>query len=171
MGIQAVGDRFEKGEYFLAELIAAAKFFEKGIKLVEPKLTKQIDEKTTGKILIGTVAGDIHDLGKNIVIIVLKINGFEVYDLGVNVPIQTFVEKVKERNPDIVGISCLRTTSIEPMKKTIEELRRVESCPRCKIVIGGGIVSERVREYVGADYYGGHAIETVKILKTIVGHL
>jgi 5-methyltetrahydrofolate--homocysteine methyltransferase len=170
IGIQAVGDLFEKGEYFLAELIAAAKFFDKGIKLVEPKLTKPIDEKTSGKIVIGTVAGDIHDLGKNIVIIILKVHGFEVHDLGVDVPIQTFIEKVKEIKPDIVGVSCLLTTSIEPMKKTIEGLRDLGAKGRSIIMIGGGIVSERVREYVGADYWGANAVQAVSIAKSIMGN-
>lgn len=169
MGIQAVGDRFEKGEYFLAELIAAAKFFEKGIRLVEPKLTKHIDEKNTGKIVIGAVAGDIHDLGKNIVIIILKINGFEVHDLGVDVPIETFIEKVKELKPDIVGLSCILTTSIEPMKKTIEGLRSLGNRERFNIMIGGGIVTEKVREYVGADYCGANAVEAVRIAKSVMG--
>jgi len=169
IGIQEVGDRFGKGEFFLSELVAAAKFFEKGMKLVEPKLTEVINEKKIGKVLIGTVTGDIHDLGKNIVIIVLKINGFEVHDLGVNVPIQTFVEKTKELNPDIVGLSCLLTTSIDPMKKTIDEIRKIDNSSKFKIVVGGGIVNEKVREYVGADYWGGDAIETSRILKKIVG--
>lgn len=171
MGIQAVGDQFGKGEFFLAELIAAAKFFDKGMKLVEPRLTKPAEDKSIGKIVMGTVAGDIHDLGKNIVITLLKINGFEIQDIGVNVPIETFVEKAKEFGPNIVGISCLLTTSIEPMKKTIEELRKVQTGSRYKIMIGGGIVTERVREYVGADFCGTDVVEALQIAKTIVGHV
>ncbi len=169
VGIQEVGDRFGKGEFFLAELVAAAKFFENGMRLVEPRLTKSADEKTLGKVLIGTVAGDVHDLGKNIVCIVLKMNGFEVHDIGVNVPVQTFVDKANELNPDIIGISCLLTTSVDPMKTTIQELKKAERKRHCKILIGGGIINEKVREYVGADYFGANAMEAVQILKEIVG--
>jgi len=171
IGIQAVGDQFGKGELFLVELIAAATFFDEAIKLVEPRLTKVSEDRCIGKIVIGTVAGDVHDLGKNIVITMLKINGFEIQDLGVDVPTKTFVEKVKEFTPDIVGISCLLTTSLDPMKKTISELRKAQNNPRCKIMIGGGIVTEMVREYVGADYYGKDVVEALRIAKSIVDHI
>ena len=98
-GIQEVGDRFGKGEFFLAELVAAAKFFEKGMKLVEPRLTKSADRESLGKILIGTAAGDVHDLGKNIVGIVLKMNGFEVHDIGVNVPLKPLSKRQTKSIP------------------------------------------------------------------------
>jgi 5-methyltetrahydrofolate--homocysteine methyltransferase len=176
IGMEAVGDRYEKGEYFVSELVVAKEFFEKGIELLEPKIIRVGDDKATGTVVIGTavigtVAGDIHELGKNIVITILKINGFKIYDLGVDVSINAFIEEVKRLNPDIVGMSCLMTTSIESMKKTIEGLRKLEGSKRFKIMIGGGVVNEKVREYAKADFWGANAAEAVKISKTIMGSL
>jgi len=171
IGMEAVGDKYEKGEYFVSELVVAKEFFEKGIEILEPKIKRKGDEKALGNIIIGTVSGDIHELGKNIVITILKINGFKIHDLGVDVPIPTFIEEVKRVNPDIVGMSCLMTTSIEPMKKTIEGLRKLENSDRFKIIIGGGIITEKVRGYVKADFWGANAAEAAKISKTIMGSL
>lgn len=171
IGMEAVGDKYEKGEYFVSELVVAKEFFEKGIELLEPKIMRVGGEKVIGAVVIGTVAGDIHELGKNIVITILKINGFKIYDLGVDVPVKTFIEEVKRLNPDIVGMSCLMTTSIESMKETIEGLRKLEGSNRFKIIIGGGVVNEKVGEYANADFWGVNAAEAVKISKKIMGSL
>lgn len=171
IGMEAVGDKYEKGEYFVSELVVAKEFFEKGIELLEPRIIRVGDEKAIGTVVIGTVAGDVHELGKNIVITILKINGFKIYDLGVDVPIDAFVEEVKSLNPDIVGISCLMTTSIKSMKETIARLRKLEGSNRFKIMIGGGVVNEKVREYVSADFWGANAAQAIKISNTIMGSL
>jgi 5-methyltetrahydrofolate--homocysteine methyltransferase len=167
-GMEEVGNRFEKSQYFLTELVMAAEIFKECMAYVEPKL-KGRSVPTVGVVLMGTVQGDIHDLGKNIVAAVLTGAGFEVHDLGVDVPPEKFVEKAKELNPAIIGLSALITVSVRSMKTTIAQLRAAGI--RSKIVIGGGIVSrdERVKDFVGADAVAKDAVEGLHLAQGFVG--
>ena len=122
-----------------------------------------------GKVVLGTVFGDIHDIGKNIVKFMLESNGFEVYDLGVNVPKEKFVEKIKEVNAKTVGLSGFLTLAYDSMKETIEEIEKEGLRERARIMIGGGQINEEVRKYVGADSYGKDAIEAVTLAKKWIG--
>lgn len=169
-GMEMVGKKFEKGEYFLSELIAAAKFFKEGMKILEPHLPTY-GGATIGKVLIGTPKGDIHDIGKNIVSTMIKSNGFDVYDLGVDVPVDVFVKKVAEIRPQIVAMSALLTVTFDSMKKIIDDLEQTRNNIGFKILIGGAPVDERVRDYVRADYYGKDAVEAVAYSKKIVEEL
>lgn len=167
-GITIVGDRFERGEYFLSELVMAAEIFKEAMELVRPKLEKVV-AKPLGKIVIGTVKGDIHDIGKNIAIALLEAAGFEVHDLGVNTPPEKFVDAIKEVNPEIVGMSCLLTLSIESMRKTVEAIGEANLREGVKVIIGGGRVDEVAYEYVVADAYTDNAVGGVTICKKWVG--
>lgn len=167
-GITIVGDRFERGEYFLSELVMAAEIFKEAMELVRPKLEKVV-VKPLGKIVIGTVKGDIHDIGKNIAIALLEAAGFEVHDLGVNTPAEKFVDTIKGVNPEIVGMSCLLTLSIESMRKTVEAIREANLREGVKVIIGGGRVDEVACEYVVADAYTDNAVRGVTICKKWVG--
>jgi len=167
-GITIVGDRFERGEYFLSELVMAAEIFKEAMELVRPKLEKVV-AKPLGKIVIGTVKGDIHDIGKNIAIALLEAAGFEVHDLGVNTPPEKFVDAIKEVNPEIVGMSCLLTLSIESMRKTVEAIREANLREGVKVIIGGGRVDEVACEYIVADAYTDNAVRGVTICKKWIG--
>ncbi|MGC8826446.1 MAG: cobalamin B12-binding domain-containing protein, partial [Anaerolineae bacterium] len=123
--------------------------------------------KKLGKVVIGTVQGDIHDIGKNIVVFMLEINGFDVTDLGVDVPADRFVQAVKENGAGIVGLSGFLTVAYEPMKQTVQALRL--AVPGVKIMIGGGPINEQIREYTGADAWGKSAVDAVVIAKQWVG--
>lgn len=161
-----IGDLFSKKEYFLSELVMSGEIFREVMEIIEPKLVG--DEKEgnkIGKIVIGTVKGDIHDLGKNIVIGTLKGNGFEVYDLGVDVPPEKFVEKVKEVEPDILGMSCVISIGWDSLKETVEALKRADLRDKVKIILGGGGVDEEVAKYAGADVAVKDAIEGVEQCK------
>ncbi len=164
---EEVGTRYEKREYFIAELIMVGEILKGISKLLKPKLAGTIRE-TIGKVVIGSVEGDVHDVGKNIVITMLEAAGFEVVDLGVDVPPEEFVEAVKQHAPDIVGLSGLLTSIIESMKKTVETLRRAGLRQKVAVVIGGSQIDEYVKEYVGADAWANDAATGVKICKQLV---
>jgi len=165
--LESVGKQFESGTYFLPELILAGEMLKKISKMVEPFLKQDSEEKTErlGKIVIGTVEGDVHDIGKDIVTFLLGVSGFEVLDLGVDVPAQRFVEAIKEEQPEIVGMSALLTLAFEYLKSTVEAIEEAGLRDQVKIMIGGGIVDEKVREYSGADAYGEDAVAAVTIAK------
>jgi len=167
-GITIVGDRFERGEYFLSELVMAAEIFKEAVELIRPKLEKVV-VKPLGKIVIGTVKGDIHDIGKNIAIALLEAAGFELHDLGVDVPSEKFIDAIKEVKPEIVGMSGLLTLAIESMRKTVEAIREANLRETVNIIIGGGRVDEAASEYVMADAYTDSAAEGVKICKKWIG--
>jgi len=165
-----VGQRFEKGEYFLPELIMASEILRQITDIVKPSLKRAVKvNKRLGKIVIGTVQGDIHDIGKNIVTFMLRVNGFEVYDLGVDVSPQKFVEKIGEVKPDIVGLSGFMTLVFDSMKETIEAIEAAGLRHKVKIMIGGGPVDDQVRKYTGADAYGKDAMAAVSLAKEWVG--
>ena len=164
-----IGKRFENQEYFLPELILAGKMLDQIAGMVTPKLTKEMKVKRLGKVVIGTVEGDIHDIGKNIVVFMLDVNGFEVHDLGIDVPVQRFVDAIKEIQPEVVGLSGFLTLAFNSMKKTIEAIQNIGLRNKVKIMIGGGQIDEMVRDYTGADAYGRDAVAAVSLCKKWIG--
>jgi len=167
MGI--VGDRYEKGTYFLPELIMAGEMLAQITAIIKPELTKMPEIKRHGKVLIGTVQGDIHDIGKNIVSFMLDVNGFDVRDLGVDVAPQKFVEAIREFQPQVVGLSGFLALAFDAMKNTVEAIKAAGLRDKVKIVIGGGQISEDVRDYTGADAFGRDAMAGVSQAKKWVG--
>ena len=166
-----VGKRFEKGEYFLPELVLAGEMLE-NIGAIAKPLIKQApgeEPKKLAKVLIGTVHGDLHDIGKNIVTFMLDINGFEVKDIGIDVPVKDFVDAINEFRPDVVGLSGFLTLAFDSMKETIEAIQDAGLRDDLKIMIGGGQVDEAVRNYTGADAFGTNAIDAVSLCKSWMG--
>lgn len=161
-----IGNLFAKKEYFLSELVMSGEIFREVMELLEPKmLSASENEEKIGIIVIGTVKGDIHDLGKNIMIGTLKSSGFEVYDLGVDVPPERFVEKVKEVEPDILGMSCVISIGWDSLKETVESLKQAGLRNKVKIILGGGGVDEDVLKFAGADAAVKDAIEGIEQCK------
>jgi methanogenic corrinoid protein MtbC1 len=163
--MEIVGERFAGGQYFIPDLVYSGEILNSINDMVKPKLAKAAKAKRLGKVVIGTVAGDIHDIGKNIVVFMLDVNGFEVYDLGVDVPIQTFVAKVKESGAPIVGLSGFLTLAYDAMKQTIEAMKDAGLRDKVKVMIGGGQITEEVMKYTGADAYGKDAMTGVSLAK------
>ncbi len=168
--MRIIGSRFDEREYFLPELIIAGDLMKQIAELVKPKLaTKAATTKPLGKIVLGTVAGDIHDIGKDVVGFMLDANGFEVHDLGVDVPVATFIAKIREVQPEIVGLSGFLTLAFEQMKITVEAIKEAGLRDQVKIMIGGAIMDSEAAQYVGADAYGANATAAVKIAKSWTG--
>src|SRR3990170_3329399 len=162
-----VGKRFEKGEYFLPELVLAGEMLD-NIGAIAKPLIKQApgeEPKKLAKVLIGTVHGDLHDIGKNIVTFMLDINGFEVKDIGVDVPVQTFLDEINEFEPDVVGLSGFLTLAFDSMKETIAAIEGAGLRNRVKIMIGGGQIDQAVCSYTRADAFGTNAVEAVSLCK------
>jgi methanogenic corrinoid protein MtbC1 len=157
-----IGKRFETGESFIPELILAGEMLKAITDILKPHMAEDADEKKLGKVVIGTVQGDIHDIAKDIVAFMLDLNGFEVTDLGVDVPPARFVETAKESGAKIVGLSGFLTLAFDPMKDTVAALKAA-GLDDVKVMIGGGQVDEQIREYTGADAYGDDAMEAVAI--------
>lgn len=169
-GIREVGNKFGKGEIFLPELVMAAEAMKRALEVLEPELKrKKKERKTLGRVLLGTVAGDIHSIGKTIVAAMLTANGFEVYDLGEDVPAERFVEKVRELKPDILGLSALLTTTLPAQGVIIETLKREGLRKTLKVIIGGAPASKEWAEKIGADGYGANAVEAVQVSKKLLG--
>lgn len=169
-GIRILGDRFEKGEAFLPELAVAAETMKQALEILEPYLAKRVDEETLGSIVIGTVQGDIHDIGKSIVATMLTVAGFSVYDLGSDVASSDFVAKAKEVDAEIIAMSALLTTTMERMQETIDLLKKEQLDKRVKVMVGGAPVSQQFAESIGADGYGVDFNQAVKIAKRLTGH-
>jgi methanogenic corrinoid protein MtbC1 len=165
-GMEIVGKRFSDGTYFLPELIFSAEILKEITEIVKPELTKEVQSERLGKCVIGTVAGDIHDIGKDIVVFMLDVNGFEVHDLGVDVPPQKFVDRIKETNAPIVGLSGFLTLAFDSMKETVDAIKAAGLRDKVKIMIGGGQINEEIRKYAGADAYGQDAMTAVSLAKT-----
>ena len=166
-----VGKRFEKGEYFLPELVLAGEMLE-NIGAIAKPLIKQApgeEPKKLAKVLIGTVHGDLHDIGKNIVTFMLDINGFEVKDIGIDVPVKDFISAINEFRPDVVGLSGFLTLAFDSMKETVEAIQNAGLRDKLKIMIGGGQVDEAVCNYTGADAFGINAIDAVSLCKNWMG--
>jgi len=167
--MEVVGSRFANGEYFIPDLVYSGEILKEVTAIVKPKLTKDVEVKRMGKFVLGTVAGDIHDIGKDIVAFMLDVNGFEVHDLGIDVPVQKFVEKIKETNAKIVGLSGFLTLAFDSMKETVEAIKAAGLRDKVKIMIGGGQIDEEIRKYTGADAYRPDAVSGVLLAKEWVG--
>ncbi len=169
-GVKVVGDQFGRGEVFLPQLAMAAECMKKGVQHVEPLLEElELDDDDTGGIVvIGTVDEDIHNIGKNIVITMLKANGFEVIDLGVDVDNERFIEAVREHNPDILGMSALMTMTMDHQAEVIELLEDEGLRDEVKVMVGGAPTSEEWRVEIGADAYGDNADVAVKRAKELL---
>ena len=167
--MEVVGKRFADSEYFIPDLVYSGEILKEITDIVKPKLGKAGEAKRLGKVVFGTVAGDIHDIGKNIVVFMLDVNGFEVYDLGVDVPAQKFVEKIKESGAPIVGLSGFLALAFDSMKQTIEAIQTAGLRDQVKVMIGGGQISDEVRKYTGADGYGMDAMAGVSLAKKWAG--
>jgi dimethylamine corrinoid protein len=162
--VDEIGDKFSKKEYFLTELVMAGEIFQQSVKILEPLLKSKEQAKSSGTVIIGTVKGDVHDIGKNIFVTLLKAAGYEVYDLGVDIPPEKFLEKVKEENADVVAYSGLLTVALESMKETTELLKFNGLRDKVKIIIGGLPVDEMWMKEAGADAYTDNAFKGVKIV-------
>ncbi len=167
-GIVEVGDLFDAGELYLPELILAADAMKAGTSICEAAFPKGTI-KAKKKVIMGTVEGDIHDIGKSIVVACLAANGSEVYDVGIDVPAEKFAEKAKEVAADVVGASALLTTTMEQQKKVVEAVKEAGLKGKVKIIVGGAPTSEEWAKKIGADAYGENAIEAVGKIKKLTG--
>ena len=166
-GMSVVGKRFGGGEMFLPEVLASAHAMHKGLDIVKPLLAKA-DQKAVGRIVMGTVEGDIHDIGKKIVCFLLEGNGFEVIDLGVDVKAEAFAQAIGKHNPDILGMSALLTTTMLNMRKTIDLLREKGLREKVKIMVGGAPTTEEFAQSIGADGYAPEAGSAVELVKKVI---
>ncbi|AKN31751.1 cobalamin-binding protein [Clostridium carboxidivorans P7] len=166
-GMEIVGDRFEKKEYFLSELIMSAEVFNEASEIIGGM--GETGKSKNGVFVIGTIYDDIHDIGKNIVSTVMRSSGFEVIDLGVDIPTDKFIEAIKQYKPKVVGISCLLTTCFDNVKECIKAIGDAGLRESTKILVGGGPVNDAAGEYMGADIVGKNAQQTVKYCKKFVG--
>jgi len=158
-----VGQRFATEEYFIPDLVFSGEILKGIVQMLEPHLKKGQEEERLGKVVIGTVAGDIHDIGKDLVIFMLDVNGFEVLDLGIDVPVQKFVDTIKETGSRVVGLSGFLTLAFQSMKDTVEAINAAGLRNDVKIMIGGGQIDEQVKSFTGADAYGKDAMEAVTL--------
>jgi 5-methyltetrahydrofolate--homocysteine methyltransferase len=168
-GMEIVGKRFASSEYFIPDLVYSGEILKAVTEMVKPKLSKAGEIKRVGKVVFGTVAGDIHDIGKDIVVFMLDVNGFEVHDLGIDVPVQKFVDKIKETGAPIVGLSGFLTLAFDSMKQTIDAIKAAGLRDKVKIMIGGGQMSDEIKNYTGADAYGKDAMAGVSLAKKWLG--
>jgi methanogenic corrinoid protein MtbC1 len=171
-GMAIVGKRFADQEYFLPELIFSGELLQACAEMIKPLLATGPDgakQGKLGKVVIGTVAGDIHDIGLNIVEFMLDVNGFDVTNLGVNVPVATFVEAVGRERPAVVGLSGFLTVAFDAMRETVEALEKAGLREDVKIMIGGGQMDDEVRRYAKADAYGKDAVAAVALSKEWIG--
>jgi len=168
-GMNVVGERFASEEYFLPELIFSGEILKGIIEKLEPHLKEGVKAERHGKVIIGTVAGDIHDIGKDLVIFMLDVNGFEVIDLGIDVPVQKFVDTIKETGSKVVGLSGFLTLAFQSMKDTVDAIKEAGVRDEIKIMIGGGQMDEQVKVFTGADAYGKDAMAAVQLTKGWIG--
>ncbi len=167
-----VGQRFEDNEYFVPELILAGEVLDQMSAMVKPLIadtTEEEDKVDSGTVLIGTVHGDLHDIGKNIVTFMLDVNGYNVVDLGVDVSPQAFIDAIKEQSPEIVGLSGFLTLAFDSMKETVEAISEAGLREEVKIMIGGGQVDDQILNYTGADSFGLNAMSAVNQCKEWIG--
>jgi corrinoid protein of di/trimethylamine methyltransferase len=163
-GMEIVGKKFEASEYFLSELIVAGEIGKEITKVLEPKL-KDVEVKKIGKVVIGTVKGDLHDIGKNIVSMMLEASEFKVIDLGADVSPEIYVDAVKKEKPNVVAMSALLTVTMVEMKNVVDSLKEAGLRKKVKIIIGGAAVTEEFAKSIGADSYGANAVEGVRLCK------
>ena len=169
-GISYVGDQFGAGELFLPDLMLAAEAMKAAVALLEPEMQKRgMHRQVLGKVVLGTVKGDIHEIGKNLVATMLSASGFEVYDLGVDVPFEKFVDKAREVEADLVGVSALLTTTMTGQKTVIDALTQAGLRSRVKVMVGGAPVTKSWAEEIGADGFSEDAMGAVTLAKKLVG--
>jgi len=168
-GMAVVGQRFATQEYFIPDLIFSGEILKRIVQRLEPHLKKGKEQKRLGKAVIGTVAGDIHDIGKDLVVFMLDVSGFEVLDLGIDVPAQKFVDAIKESGSKIVGLSGFLTLAFDSMKDTVDAIQKAGLRDKVKIMIGGGQIDEQVKRFTGADAYGRDAVAAVQLAKDWIG--
>ena len=167
--MEVVGKRFETGEYFLPQLVMAGEMLRQISEMLKPKLKGAPQSERLGKVVIGTVKGDLHDLGKDIVIFMLDVNGFDVMDLGIDVPPDKFVDAIKEFQPEVVGLSGFLTVAFDSMKETVDAIRDANLRGKVKIMIGGGQIDDEIRRYTEADAYGLNAMDAVTLSRGWIG--
>ncbi len=169
-GVDYVGEQYSKGEMFLPDLVLAGEAMKAAIAVLEPEIARKGGQRQTlGTVVIGTVEGDIHDIGKTLVATMLSVGGFRVYDLGVDVPVPTFVEKAREVNADIVGMSALLTTTMVRQRDVIEALEDAGLRSRVKVIVGGAPVTRSWAQEIGADGYSEDAIGAVAVARQLLG--
>ena len=169
-GAAIMGDRFEKGEAILTELILAAEAMKVGIEVLKPEMLRgNLKRKSLGRVILGTVQGDIHDIGKRIIAVMLEAAGFEVTDLGVDVSPQKFIQKLEEIRPNILGMSALLTTTALEQKTVMEELKKANLRDKVQVIVGGAAVTPDWAAEIGADGYADNSGDAVKIVKKLVG--
>ncbi|MDP6179940.1 MAG: cobalamin-dependent protein [Desulfatiglandales bacterium] len=168
-GMNIVGQRFSTEEYFIPDLVFAGEVLKSIVKILEPHLKEGEEEERLGKVIVGTVAGDIHDIGKDLVVFMLDVNGFEVLDLGIDVPVQKFVDTIKESGSKVVGLSGFLTLAFQSMKDTVDAINDAGLRNGVKIMVGGGQIDEQVRGFTGADAYGKDAMAAVSLTKEWMG--
>jgi 5-methyltetrahydrofolate--homocysteine methyltransferase len=166
-GMEVVGQRFKKGDMFVPEVLIAARAMNSGLDLIRPLLSDS-DIKKLGTVLIGTVKGDLHDIGKNLVAMMMESGGFKVINLGVDVPVEKFVEAVKEHKPQIIGMSALLTTTMLVMRDVIAALKEAGVRDSVKIMVGGAPVTEQFAKEIGADGYAPDAVSATDLAKQMV---
>ncbi len=168
-GMQVVGDRYENGEYFIPDLVMAAEAMKGAMEVFEPALiARQEQRQVLGTVVIGTVEGDIHEIGKSLVATMLSAAGFQVHDLGVDVPASRFVEQVQETGANVVGLSALLTTTMRNQEAVIEALKEAGLRERVLVIIGGAPASTKWAQTIGADAYAENANEAVSVVKQLV---
>jgi 5-methyltetrahydrofolate--homocysteine methyltransferase len=165
--MEEVGKRFESGEFFVPEMLIAARAMNAGLALLKPKLVES-DIRARGKVVMGTVKGDLHDIGKNLVAMMLEGAGFEVVDIGADVSPEKFVEAVWDEKPNLVGLSALLTTTMQNMQATIEALKMAGVRDQVKVIIGGAPLTEAYAQSIGADGYAPDASQAVSLVKNLV---
>ena len=169
-GLSYVGEQFGLGELFLPDMMLAARAMQRAIAILEPEMKRQSTQRhVVGRVIIGTVKGDIHEIGKNLVGMMLSTSGFEVHDLGVDVAPDRFIEAAKEHDADLIGVSALLTTTMAGQRTVVEALEAAGMRPRCKIIVGGAPASESWAAEIGADGYSEDAIGAVALARKLVG--
>jgi len=168
--LDIVGQKFSAGECFIPEMLVAARASKKALEILKPLVVKA-DTESKGRVVIGTVKGDLHDIGKNIVAMMLESAGFEIMDLGIDVSPEQFTAAIRDFKPHLVGMSCLLTTTMGPMRTTVEKIKEANLRDQVKILIGGPPTSEEFAKEIGADFYGKDAYRGVQIAREAVeGH-
>jgi methanogenic corrinoid protein MtbC1 len=159
--MEEIGKRFEQNLYFVPELIMSGEMMNAGAELIKPHMKENVDgigNAKIGKMLLATIEGDIHDIGKNIYAMMMELNGFEVMDMGVDVPVAAIIEKAKEFEPDIIGVSGLLTLVFDPMKNLVDQLKQAGLRDKFKIIVGGAQLDQQVCDYIGADAFATDAV-------------
>jgi len=169
-GIRYVGDQFAAGEMFLPEMMIAARTMQKAVAVLEPEMTRRaVKREVLGRVVIGTVKGDIHEIGKNLVAMMLSASGFEVHDLGVDVAFERFAEKAREVDADVVGVSALLTTTMTGQRDVVRVLDEAGLRPKVRVIVGGAPVTRGWAEQIGADGYSEDAVGAVALARKLVG--